>query len=94
MCVYPDPQQAMLEMVRVTRPGGLVLLLEHTRSQLPLLGAYQDMTASPVAALGKGCVWNQSVEGMVEQAGLQTVQLRKALGGTISAFITRVVKDN
>lgn len=87
LCVMPAPQQSLRELARVTRPGGRVLLLEHTRSPLALLGAYQDATAQPVAALGKGCMWNQDVQGMAAAAGLQLRRVEYALGGTISALV-------
>lgn len=35
---------AVAEMARVVRPGGRVLLLEHVRSDNPLLAAYQVRT--------------------------------------------------
>ncbi|GLC36782.1 hypothetical protein PLESTB_000783500 [Pleodorina starrii] len=90
LCVFPDPQAALNELARVVRPassGGRVLLLEHCRSDNPLLAAYQDATASPVAALGKGCVWNQDVEGLAARAGLVVVGSERAAGGTVELLV-------
>lgn len=72
-----------MEMARVVRPGGSVLLLEHSRSDIGALGAYQDVTAGAVAATGKGCQWNQDVLRMVRKAGLKIVRERRELLGTI-----------
>ncbi|GIL79461.1 hypothetical protein Vretimale_18338 [Volvox reticuliferus] len=90
LCVFPDPQAALNEMARVVRPaaeGGRVLLLEHCRSDNPLLAAYQDATAGPVAALGKGCVWNQDVEAMATMAGLRAVGGERAAAGTVQLIV-------
>ncbi|PNW72776.1 hypothetical protein CHLRE_15g641875v5 [Chlamydomonas reinhardtii] len=95
LCVFPDPQAAMHELARVVRPasggggggGGRLLLLEHSRSDNPLLAAYQDATAGPVAALGKGCVWNQDVEAMAARAGLVVTRAERFAAGTVELLV-------
>ena len=86
LCVFSHPEAALQELARVTRSDGRVLLLEHTRSSFPPLGAYQDLTAGPVAASGKGCVWNQDVLSWLPRAGLRAVDVKPALGGLICAI--------
>lgn len=72
-------------MRRVVRPRGRVWLLEHNRSPNALLGAYQDLTAAPVAAMSKGCVYNQDVQALTQAAGLRVLRSTAALGGLIQA---------
>ena len=84
LCVLgSQAPKALSELVRVLRPGGRILLLEHSRADWALLAAYQDVTASAVAAAGKGCLWNQDVLSMLPQAGLRLVSAQPSLGGLL-----------
>ena len=82
---------ALAEAARMLRPGGSVLLLEHSRSELPPLAAYQDATADAVAAGGKGCRWNQRVLELVAASGLRVISSQPALGGVLRSIVC--VKD-
>lgn len=90
LCVYSDPVKAISEMKRVLKDDGVLLLLEHSRSGNPILGAYQDATADSVKAMGKGCVWNQNVDSMIESNGLQVVKSERHLAGLISSYMVAI----
>ena len=87
LCVYPNPYKAISEMKRVLKDDGQLLLLEHSRSTVPILGVYQDITAVPIARFGgKGCVWNQNVQQLLSDNGLEVSGHNQYLSGLISSF--------
>lgn len=81
--------QQMTDVVKSSGDGGQVLLIENTRSSNPLLGAYQDITASSAADLGgKGCLYNQDVGKMIQRSeGLMLLREEAYAAGLFRSFI-------
>lgn len=76
-CTFPDPIQALSEMQRVCRAGGLILLLEHGHSSLPWLAKYQDRHVFPHYQQNAGCRWNQNPLDLIETAGLKIIENKR-----------------
>eukprot|EP01031_Cornospumella_fuschlensis_P037561 gene37561-45620_t len=83
-CVFPEPGAALDEMVRVSKPGARILLLENSRSTSPVLGALQDLSEPVITPMSKGCRWNTNVPKIVSQNKHVNVVYSKAVQhGTI-----------
>ena len=65
-----------------------IVLLENSRSPLPVVGSFQDLTEPLITPSAKGCRWNVDVSALAEDVGglklqsYQSVQL-----GTISLSV-------
>ncbi|KAL9190446.1 hypothetical protein ACHAXT_007657 [Thalassiosira profunda] len=81
--------EQMAGVAKTGEDGGQILLIENTRASNPLLGAYQDLTASAAADVGgKGCVYNQNVGEMIRQTrGLELVEEEAFAAGLFRSFV-------
>ena len=82
LCSFEAPERALQEMARCCKPGGEILLLEHGVSSWSLLAWWQQHRLNR-HVVRWGCYWNRDILKMVEESGLQVLEVqRKHLGTT------------
>jgi ubiquinone/menaquinone biosynthesis C-methylase UbiE len=68
-CSVPDPILGLHEVLRVLKPDGRLLMIEHVRSGNPLLGNVMDLL-NPVVVRAMGPNINRRTVENVDRAGL------------------------
>jgi ubiquinone/menaquinone biosynthesis C-methylase UbiE len=79
LCTIPDPRQALREIGRVLKADGLLLFLEHGRSEDPHVAAWQDRLNPIQRVVGCGCNLNRRIDQLIQGSGLRVVHLRRFL---------------
>lgn len=69
-CSVPNPIKGLLEIRRVIRPGGQILLLEHVRIDRPVIGTLMDILAPFIVRLNGANINRRTVEN-IRMAGMQ-----------------------
>ena len=89
-CTVPDPVESMIEIDRVLKPGGVLLFMEHVRSERPWLGAIQDRLRRPWASLADGCQCNRRTVDMLRETGW-TVDVSHVADGPLMPPVARPI---
>ncbi len=69
-CSVPDPILGLKELARVAKPQGQILLMDHVRSQKPILGTAMDLV-NPFIVRMMGANINRRTVENVRNAGLK-----------------------
>jgi ubiquinone/menaquinone biosynthesis C-methylase UbiE len=68
LCTVPDVDSALAELVRVLRPGGRFLFLEHVHAPVgSRLRRWQDRLVEPWAAFAMGCRCDRDIVGAIRR---------------------------
>ena len=83
LCVMDRPGDAVREMTRVLKDDGVLVLLENTISDNPILASLQDITEPIITPLSKNCRWNVNVKRLAAEQGLVSVHSESIQQGTL-----------
>ena len=73
-CTIPSPEQAIREIIRVSKPNARILLLEHIRMEQKWLGAAQDWLTPLWKKVCDGCHLNRNTLALFKQTDGLTIE--------------------
>lgn len=87
-CSIPEPKLAFSELLRVVKPGGTLVLLEHVRPDGPLGVVFDALNVLTVALIDDH--FNRRTADIAAAAGLEVLEIRRKAFGVINLIVCRI----
>jgi ubiquinone/menaquinone biosynthesis C-methylase UbiE len=91
LCTVDAPDVALREIVRVLRPDGQLLFVEHVRAESARLAAWQDRLAEPWRRFAEGCRCNRATVELIRAGELELDLVREASWRGMPAIVRPLV---
>lgn len=89
LCSVEDPRQALIEMKRVLKPNGTILLIEHVKMEQPIFAFLQNILTPVWKKISDGCHLNRNTEQTIKEVGFNIVAVKTHL---FSFAVSLIVK--
>ncbi|EKN67619.1 type 11 methyltransferase [Neobacillus bataviensis LMG 21833] len=76
-CTIPNPGKALLELKRVCKPEGKILLFEHVKMENHFLGALQEMLTPAWKKICDGCCLNRKTIELLKLHNITITSVQK-----------------
>ena len=73
-CSVPDPIKGLMEIKRVCKKGGKIILIEHVRSEKKVIGALMDLF-NPIVVNSYGANINRKTVENVQRSGFNSIEV-------------------
>ncbi|KAH3661737.1 hypothetical protein OGAPHI_005915 [Ogataea philodendri] len=88
LCSHKDPVKALENMMKLLKPGGRVVLLEHGRGSYDFINKVLDRRAHKHSEAW-GCRWNLDIGELVDKSGLEITQEKRTHFGTTWMIVAK-----